>query len=63
MFACSAQIEALVGSANVQKAVDRFTDLSKIYSTVKDSQCSNIVKYAKESTLHWYKILKDKCAR
>ncbi|WAQ97395.1 RINT1-like protein [Mya arenaria] len=58
----SSHIETLLKSESPAKAVDKFTELSQLFSAVKDSKCRNIVKFSKDTTMYWYNNLKDKIA-
>lgn len=63
IFFFSANIESLVDADDVAASVDKFMELSKLYSTLQISKCHNIVKFIKDTTVFWYKILKNKMAR
>lgn len=58
----SAKIEMLLQAERLPESVDRFKELSALYSTVESSCCHNLVKYAQDTLIFWYKILKNKIA-
>ncbi|XP_053393642.1 RAD50-interacting protein 1-like isoform X2 [Mercenaria mercenaria] len=58
----SSKIEMLLQSERLAECVEKFTELSSLYITLEPSCCHNMVKYAKDTTLYWYKILKNKIA-
>lgn len=60
---CSSQIEVLLQSDSILKSVDKFAELSALYTTLETSKCHNMVKYVKDTTVYWYKNLKNKIAR
>ena len=62
-FLCSSQIEVLLQSDNLLKSVDKFAELSALYTNLGTSKCHNMVKYVKDTTIYWYKNLKNKIAR
>ena len=53
----------LLQSEKLVESVDMFTELSALYIKLEPSCCHNMVKYLKETTIYWYKILKTKLAR
>lgn len=63
VFHFSSKIEMLLQSERLPESVERFTELSTMYTTLETSSCHNLVKYAKDTTVFWYKILKNKIAR
>ncbi|KAH3863718.1 RAD50-interacting protein 1-like [Dreissena polymorpha] len=58
----SSQIEVLLQSDNLLKSVDKFAELSALYTNLGTSKCHNMVKYVKDTTIYWYKNLKNKIA-
>ena len=59
----SADIQKAVQTDDVTRGVELFMELTTLFTLLHGSSCKNLVNFAKETTLFWYKILKDKIAK
>ena len=59
----SADIQRAIETDDVTRGIELFMELTGLFTLLHSSSCKNLVNFAKETTLFWYKILKDKIAK
>ena len=58
----SSDIQSALIIDNVDLSVKRYVDLLELVKALEGSECTHLLKYANDTLLYWYKILKDKFA-
>ncbi|KAL5016714.1 hypothetical protein ScPMuIL_006303 [Solemya velum] len=58
----SSQIQASLLTESMSQAVDSFTELCDLYTSIYSSSCSHLLQFVNKTILFWYKILKEKIA-
>ena len=59
----SSNIQTALITESIEQAVAFFYDMAQLTNDLNGSQCTNLVKFVKETTVFWYKILRDKLVK
>ncbi len=62
-FCCSSDIQTALIINSTERSVTKFSELAEITKTLQSSSCNHLVKFANETVVFWYQILKEKLLR
>ena len=56
----SSDIQSALIISSTERSVTKFAEMAELVKTLQGSYCQNLVKFANETVVFWYKILKEK---
>ena len=59
----SSKIQTTMLAGEVTQAVEDFCHMTSLYQSLQSTHCQHLRKFAHDTIIFWYKILKDKVAR